>query len=826
MPSCVPQPRVPLPQPPPHGLKTYAGTFVIAFATLALEVALTRLLSVVTWYHLAFFAISSAMLGMTAAAVRVYLGSASFKPEQLDRRLRDACTGFAVVVPLSLIVLCRLPLTLVPSVETLAALFVATLACALPFYFSGIAITAVLTKHPLPVTRVYAADLIGASMGCLFVLGGLEVLDVPSLILLCAALGALAGLLFGRGLDDPRGQRLTLAVLVLLTVGTVVNATVPYGIQPSIVKGRLENPREYVLQRWNSFSRVVVYDGSGRRLWYWGASPHAPQPDLDQFYMNIDGAAGTAMGPFATPSDVAHLRFDVTNVVYYLRPTGGAAIIGVGGGRDVQSALSFGQERVYGIEVNPIFIDLLQNEFRDFANIADRPGVTLVVDDARTHLARSRDSFAVIQMSMIDTWASTGAGAYSMSENGLYTVEAWTIFLDRLADGGIFTVSRWHSPESLGETGRVISLAVATLLNRGAARPADHIALITTANLSTLLVGQRAFSEQEITTLADVAEELGFKATILPGRPIDHPELQSLLWAQSSEELAAAAAGVSLNVRPPTDDNPYFFNMLRLRDLRDGWRFVSRLDTLPQGALRGNMIASVVLASLILSLALLCALTILVPLLATKSSGAGGGSRLLWSGAAYFSLIGGAFMLLEIGLIQRLSVFLGHPVYALGILLFTIILSTGVGSLASERIPITRAPWTYVYPLVTALAICGIALVFPTVAAGMEAAPVIWKIFASVALIFPVGILLGFFFPTGMRLVEEVSGGQTPWYWALNGIFGVLFSAIAVFIAIYFGITTNIYLSAIGYALSTFALMGIQRHRIMSETHGVSPGPA
>jgi len=807
-------------------VKIYAGTFVIAFATLALEVALTRLLSVVTWYHLAFFAISSAMLGMTAAAVRVYLGSAAFAPDQLDRRLRDACTGFAVVVPLSLIVLCRLPLSLVPSLQTLAALFAATLACALPFYFSGIAITAVLTKHPLPVTRVYAADLIGASMGCLFVLFGLEVLDVPSLILLCAALGALAGLFFGHGLEDRRGRRLTLAVVVLLTAGTAVNASVPYGIQPRIVKGRQENPRDYLLQRWNSFSRIAVQEGGDRPLWYWGPSPHAPEPDLEQFYMNIDGAAGTVMGPFATPSDVAHLRFDVTNIAYYLRPTGGAAIIGVGGGRDIQSALSFGQERVYGIEVNPVFIDLLQNEFRDFANIADRPEVTLVVDDARTHLARSRDSFAVVQMSMIDTWASTGAGAYSMSENGLYTVEAWTIFLDRLADGGIFTVSRWHSPESLGETGRVISLAVATLLNRGAARPADHIALVTTENLSTLLVGQRAFTEEEVTALADITEELGFTASILPGRPIDHPELHSLLSARSPEELAAAAAGVSLNVRPPTDDNPYFFNMLRIGDLRDGWRFISRLDTLPRGALRGNMIASVVLAALILSLALLSVLTILVPLLATSTSSAGGGSTLLWSGAAYFSLIGASFMLVEIALIQRLSVFLGHPVYALGILLFTIILSTGVGSLASERLPVTRAPWSYVYPLVTALAICGIALVFPTLATAMETSAVIWKIGASVALIFPVGILLGFFFPTGMRLVEEIAGGETPWYWALNGIFGVLFSAVAVFVAIYFGITTNIYLSAIGYALSTFALVGIQRRRILSATQGVAPGPS
>ena len=173
-----------------------------------------------------------------------------------------------------------------------------------------------------------------------------------------------------------------------------------------------------------------------------------------QYYMNIDGAAGTSLRRFNQREDIEHLFYDVTSIAYYLRPTGKACIIGVGGGRDIQCALLFGHDQVVGIELNPIFIDLLKTRFRDFAGI-NRPGVRLVVDEARSYLSRSTESFDLLQMSLTDTWAATGTGAYSLSENTVYTVEAWKVFLSRLSESGIFTVSRWHSEKELGETGRV-----------------------------------------------------------------------------------------------------------------------------------------------------------------------------------------------------------------------------------------------------------------------------------------------------------------------------------------------------------------------------------
>jgi hypothetical protein len=226
----------------------------------------------------------------------------------------------------------------------------------------------------------------------------------------------------------------------------------------------------------------------------------------------------------------------------------------------------------------------------------------------------------------------------------------------------------------------------------------------------------------------------------------------------------------------------------------------------------GNQMAISALGALIACLLLLTLLAVVAPL-AARSRSARSDERIpvLWSGALFFSLIGAGFMFVEIGLIQRLSVFLGHPVYALGILLFGIIASTGVGSALSERLPLTTPPGVIALPFVTAAAILAAGLGSSVVVTALVTAPTALKIAVSLLLIVPVGILLGCFFPTGMRLARPVRADETAWYWALNGIFGVLCSALAVFFAIFFGIATNFWLAAACYALCAACLLRLAR---------------
>jgi spermidine synthase len=784
----------------------YLGTFLIAFTTLALEVTLSRLLSAIAWYHLAFFAISTAMLGMTAGATLVYLKAEWFDQEKLNNNVAKACLGYALVIPFSLVIICLLPLQLGRSIMTLLALMIATIMCSLPFFFSGVAISAVLTSYQLPIGKLYASDLLGASLGCLFVLGGLEILDAPSLIILCGAIGIAAGISFAWRSPSFKYQRLSGGLFLAFIVVAGINSSTLYGIRPLVIKNRVEVAGFYLLEKWNSFSRVVVYPRTTKDTPYWGASPIAPKKKVALHEMNIDGAAGTGVSEFSSKEDIDYLRFDVTNIAYYLRPKGGAFIIGVGGGRDVQSALLFGHEKIVGVDVNPVFINLLQGDLREFAGIADREEVTLVTDEARSYLARTTDRYSIIQMSLIDTWAATGAGAFSLSENVLYTVEGWQVFLSRLADDGIFTVSRWYSPNNPGEMGRALSLAVAALLETGITNPSQHIAVITSGAICTILVNKQPFSKHDIDKLYKVSSELHYTPAIIPGVPPSNNALKNILSAHSRKGLTLVIKDEPLNYEPPTDENPYFFNMLRLNHLKTA--FYS-----PEGISRGNLIATLTLIGLILSLGIVTIATIVVPLLVKVRSQKNicALPEFLWPGALYFSLIGAGFMLVEIALIQRLSVFLGHPVYALGILLFTIIASTGLGSFLSEHFPLTRSPWVFIYPVLTALTIITIRFILTILLSHMITSAMLIKIVVSVLVIFPLGILMGFFFPTGMRLVKSVTATETPWYWALNGIFSVLCSALAVFISIYFGISANFYIATLCYMTLPPCLYSIYR---------------
>ncbi|MDD5218829.1 MAG: hypothetical protein PHS88_12130, partial [Candidatus Omnitrophica bacterium] len=256
---------------------------------------------------------------------------------------------------------------------------------------------------------------------------------------------------------------------------------------------------------------------------------------------------------------------------------------------------------------------------------------------------------------------------------------------------------------------------------------------------------------------------------------------------------------------PSTDDRPFFFNMLSL-----GGIF---LPILNPGVMRGNYVATCTLIELIVILLVLVLVTIVLPLKISdwQRKKAGGRVCVFRPGAFYFSLIGAGFMFVEIGLMQNLSVFLGHPFYALGIVLFTIIASTGCGSALSERLPLEKRPWIFVYPVLTVCAIFLVRLAYLQIGGAMVAATMFWKIIASIMMIAPLGILMGLFFPTGMTLVRKVADSDTPWFWALNGIFGVLCSALAVFFSIYFGISTNYYLGGICYALTLLCLARISK---------------
>ena len=790
---------------------TYAGIFVLALATLMLEVLLTRIISVLAWYHLAFFVISLAMLGLTAGAVLVFLRPAWFTAADVARRLAESALGFALAIPLCLALALAHPLVLGGSLMDFVALVGSGLELALPFVPAGVALTLALTRAGLPAGRAYGIDLLGAASGCALVIPVLALLDAPSAALLAAALAALAAALFARAAG---GKLRALVWVGLGLLGlTLVNASQPFPpLRPAWVKGMHEDVAYFDSIRWNSYSRVSIEKEVTGPPFFWAPGVKTPATllaPIAQRQLVIDGVAGTVMvGLGAGLAAHAYLDYEMTAAVHAIRPRGPAVVIGVGGGRDLLAAARSGHEPVVGIELNGLIVDAHNGFLRSFSGIADLPGVTLVHDEARSFLAHDTQLYTAIVMSLIDTWASTGTGAYNLSENGLYTVEAWQTFIRRLTERGIFSVSRFYYAANPGETARMLSLALAALWESGAEDPRAHMVVLQNNLVATLLLCRSPFSADDLDLIERVAAERGFGLLTTPRKLPDQPLLSELLSQPSPQALARFADEQLLDLSPPSDDRPFFFNMLRPRS----WLLArEEIDKLDQSSL-GNLAASQsLLYSMLVSL-LLTGLALLWPMRARLSE-----LRALQKGdvaaaLGYFALIGLGFMFVEIGLLSRLSVFLGHPTLALAVLLGGLISFTGVGSLLSARVPLADPRWARLYPLLPALLVALASLLALPAMRLFQDAAVPVRIAVSLGILLLPSLAMGLCFPLGLRLCEQMESARTgtaprlgPWLWGINGAFGVCASGLALACSMVWGVPVTLGVGAACYLLLPLA---------------------
>jgi len=798
-------------------LHFYAGMFCITAATLTLQIIQTRILSVVLWYYLAFFVISMAMFGLTLGAVYVYLKGDRFTPRTLSDDLAKLSAAFALSTAVSLAVQMTLPPVTGISV-TAFVIWIELAACLfIPFFFSGAAVSLALTRSPFPIGIVYGVDLAGAAFGCLCVLALLGVADGPSAVLYASSLAALGAVFFSLSrIGENSNHSRLLSILIdrkywlvsgLLLIA-VVNSLVlgPARLKPIVAKDRIELPSQPLLfEDWNSFSRIGVERGRPTAFpKLWGASPTFGGLDhkIGERYLHIDGLAGTPS--YEVKGDLAlagFLKYDITNLAYYLPGIRTAAVIGVGAGRDVLGARVFGVPSVTGIEINPIFINLLSpsNPLSGYSGIGSLKGVSFEIDEARSWFARTDRMFDVIQMSLIDTWAATGAGAYTLSENGLYTVEAWRIFLRRLNPDGVFTVSRWYASNDVNETGRMVSLAVATLMAMNVEDPGKHIFLTATGHVANLIVSRSPFSSGQLKYLERAVKDLKYDILVTPTGVSTHEVLARIISSNSLEQLEKYTSDLDLDLTPPTDRRPFFFNQLPLSNIGKVLKLsLGARASITAGVVNGNLYAVLTLLILFVISLVFVLCTIVVPL---RPAIAEAGRKLVWSGTAYFVLIGIGFMMIEIGLLQRLSVFLGHPVYSLSIVLFSMILFTGIGSMISEYFTLKKPLWIVVWSVTTGLYLMSLTFWLPDTLLSFDSASLLVRAAICTALIAPAGLLMGYGFPTGMRLVSAANDRQKPWFWGINGASGVLASAFAIACSIAYGIDTTIMLGALCYLM-------------------------
>jgi hypothetical protein len=804
-----------------------AGVFLITFSLLIFQILQTRILSVLAWYYLAFFAISVAMLGMTAGAVWVYLGRERFESAPLPVTLSKFALLTALAMPASVIVQFCLVTSVAISLTTLVTWSLLLAAMAAPYVFSGVVVSMALTRSPFPTEQVYGVDLLGAALGCVAVIGLLNVVDAPSAVILAGATAGLSALAFAASAGAEDQQRLKSrswwrrpapVVLALLALA-VINSLSPFGFRPILVKDEIEaSPGAF--EKWNSYSRVRANRPQMITPALWGPSPKLPADTrVPLTWMNIDGYAGTGMFHYdGTRDSISFLQYDVVNLAYRLPGIHKAAVIGVGGGRDLLSAHLFGVQDLTGVELNPIFVNLLTKHpfYKKYSNLTALPNLKLHVDDARSWFAATQEKFDLVQMSMIDTWAATGAGALSLSENGLYTLEGWRAFLKTLNGEGIFTVGRWYSPGEVNETGRMIGLATAALLDAGIKDARPHLFVASAGHIATLVLSKSPFTEEQLRVLHGAVRDLGFSELLTPDQQPESALLRQITESHDIPGLNRALSSSYLDLTVPTDARPFFFNQLRLfhvPSLVTVGRLLLSHNKLSGGVVTGNLIASGVLVMILFISVIAVIAVILVPL---KGAARQCSRPLVVAGSLYFSLIGMGFMLAEIALVQYFSVYLGHPIYSLGVCLFSLILASGLGSLTSEWLKLRTRPRLLGWAAIVVAYLVVMVQILPAVFQSTTAQERLVRIGVSLAAILPLGFLLGFAFPTGIRLVEAVDMEPTPWFWGINGATGVLASVLAVIISMSAGINTTLLISAVCYLFlipTSFALFEMGRQR-------------
>jgi hypothetical protein len=755
------------------------GVAASSCGALLLELALTRLFSVVLFYHFAFLAISIALLGLGSGGVFSYLGKPWLARFQTRALLSTLCAINACVVPAVLELCLRLGVSLELSRSNFVRLTAIYLFSAIPFFVTGVEFSVLFAREADHIPRLYGADLAGGALACLLVVPLLNLLGGPNTILFAAALAAGAGAVWAA---TPGARKLTLALTAALLLVIAANYSGKF-IDITQAKGKFRDPAWVEFARWNAISRVEV-DRQG------AAKAIVIDADASTYIMNA------APGQWKGTAWEQNLMSAPPAVANILRPRGDYAIIGPGGGVDVLRALANGSPSITGIEINSIIANtIMRGRYADYAyHLYDRPEVHIHVADGRSFIRNSTQTFDVVQMTLVDTWASTGAGAFALSENSLYTVEAFREYFEHLKPDGLVAITRWefHQPR---EALRVVSVATQALHELGISDPTRNFIVVSQGELNedgipvAVLAKKSAFTaDEESAVLAHMNAYPALTPIYLPSKFAPTP-FSALITGNDPDAFAAQYA---YNVAPVWDNAPFFFFTLKLGQI------LGQHQGLNQGIdWKVNLGVAVLMMVLLISVA--AVLAFLVVPLALRS----GRTRPSVVPLFYFVAVGLGYILVEIAFIQRFVLFLGHPTYALTVVVFLLLLASGAGSLASRRW--LNQSGRSLLPLALIAALISLyVFILPEILNALVGMAFAAKLAVSAVLLAPLGFVMGMPFPTGLRALANSQTGDAKdnsveWAWAMNAGSSVLGSVLAMVIAIQWGLNVTLACGAAAY---------------------------
>ena len=795
---------------------------LLSATALAYEVLLVRFLSIIQWHHYAAMIISLALLGYGASGTVLALCQ--------ERLLRSFRLYYLMNITLFGLasLFCFLyaqhwqfhPEQLLFSYTQWRNLAIIYLLLAVPFFFAANAIGLALIHYKRELSRLYAADLAGAGVGSLVIILVLFMVFPATALRIIAVAGlcAAAVAVFETG----AARR---SVLLLLLVLVCVPVFIPASwlqLSPSPYKDLSQALRvtgtRIVEQRSSPLGLVSVVESNTIPLRY------APEASLNlisepsaQLGVYVDGNGPTVITHVSPESSLEYLAQFTSALPYTLKKPEHVLIMGAGGGTAVLQALQSGAKMVTAVELNPQIIGFVRETYDDYAgHLYNDARVTVVNQEARGFLTSSDQYFDLIQLPLSGGTGASSTGLYSLSEDYLHTVEAFGLYLERLTPRGYLMINNWiRLPPR--DTLKVIATAIAVLKQKGVADIDKRLAVIRGWQTSAVLIKNGVFSDDEINALKAFCAQRSFDTAYYSGITINevnhYNKLGEPYYYQGAQALLGDDANRYLadykfNVIPATDDRPFFFRFFRWGSLREiislyGKGGAPLIDT-------GYLVSVAALAQAVLASVVLILLPVWFYRRSRSQQHHGVSRGRVW---VYFTALGLAFLFIEIAFIQKLMLFLHHPLYAVAVALTAFLIFAGLGSAFSvrrDRKGNGASPGITV-PVIVIMTL-GVLYVFilDGAFARLIHLPDTLRIVVSVIVIAPLAFCMGVPFPRGLSELGRQAPGLMAWAWGINGCASVISAVLASLIAIHFGFDNVIVIAVLLYVIAALYFPGMR----------------
>lgn len=801
------------------------GLFLVSAAGLSFEITLTRLFSVAQFYHFAFLIVSIALLGFGASGTALSVFE-SFKRKSLQELLPWIAFSAALSILLAYLLINWLPFdsfSMAWDRRQIIILLVHFIVLAAPFFFNGLMTGLLLTRKTASHGQVYAVNLLGSAAGCLLAVLAPSYLQGEGTVTLSIALASLAAIVLYAQSPERHsvsstkllGRLVSWLMLILALGGMILFLLCGSGLD--ILKLRLSPYKSisYALQQpgaeitfdhWNSFSLVNVVNSPSIHS-IPGLSYRYLESLPSQAGLFVDGDNLNALLP--SDAEMNFANFLPEAVAFQLKPQANTLILEPRGGLSIQVALALGAKQVTVVEANPLVIQAADA-------IYHQPRVEVAQASDRSYLSSTTHKFDLILLPLTDSYHPVSSGAYSLGEDYRYTVESFEYMLSALKPDGLLVLSRWlQNPPS--ECLRTFATAITALEEMGF-NPQDQLIVMRGYNTGTFLVKNNTFTAAELTRIRTFAAERAFDMVYAPGLDSRDANRYNLL---PEDYYYSAFHDLFINqprdvfysiyaydVRPPTDDHPFFGHYFKWSQARQIWQSLGKTWQ-PFGGAGYFVILALLAAGLLLAAAL-----ILLPLISLKKQQGRKGSRQTRP-FIYFGLIGLAYLLVEMPLIQRYILFLGNPAYALTSVLFTLLLFSGLGSQwGSRRLSASSAL------ILLCLLLVVIHLFLPWLMETFLGSPLPARWGIGILIIAPLGFLMGIPFPSGLTWLEYIYKknthssiqGMIAWVWAINGAASVIASILASLLALSLGFNWTFLIGTACYLGALLMVWGFAPH--------------